>query len=233
MRIVLDGIIYHLQGTGGISTYWRELEKRLPARDVTRIEGNAGGLPFDGTVQAKGQWFFSMQMRLPVRVRRYMPVPELYAEPYVFHSSYYRFCGGANAVNVTTVHDFTYERLVKGLRRWVHSMQKRAAVLHSTAIICVSRSTYEDFRSFFPDYPGIVRIIYHGISTLFFPVVGSRRRKQVLFVGSRAPYKNFESLVDALQILPEYRLIAVGGGGAKQEIAAGARKTAPGKIRLS
>lgn len=45
-------------------------------------------------------------------------------EQFIFHSSYYRTSSNPLAINITTVHDFTYEYYNHGLSKWVHSLQK-------------------------------------------------------------------------------------------------------------
>lgn len=48
--------------------------------------------------------------------KRYLPVDVNSKEPFIFHSSYYKWCRSKNAINVITVHDFTYEYFYRGLR---------------------------------------------------------------------------------------------------------------------
>lgn len=40
---------------------------------------------------------------------------------FIFHSSYYRICTNKNTINITTVHDFTYEYFYPGLAEQTHT----------------------------------------------------------------------------------------------------------------
>jgi mannosyltransferase len=134
----------------------------------------------------------------------------------MFHSSYYRL-PDRPLPTVTTVHDFTYERFSTGLRKWVHSKQKFDAILGSQAIICISENTRRDLLQFLPEVdPERVHVIYNGVGEAFTPIELEQRRwsrqPTVLFVGARGGYKHFGTLVSALELLPDLRLLCIGGG---------------------
>ena len=57
---------------------------------------------------------------------------------FIFHSTYYRTCSNPNAINIVTVHDFTYELYSKGIKKWVHSCTKRKALRKADFIIYIS-----------------------------------------------------------------------------------------------
>ena len=46
----------------------------------------------------------------------------------IFHSSYLRTTFQKDIVNITTIHDFTYEHFEKGISQIVHSWQKKLAI---------------------------------------------------------------------------------------------------------
>ena len=86
-------------------------------------------------------------------------------EPFIFHSSYYRYCTNPKAINITTVHDFTYEFFRKGIQKKIHSWQKFKALRHSNYIVCVSKNTQHDLLNLFPEIDERkVRVIYNGVS---------------------------------------------------------------------
>ena len=77
----------------------------------------------------------------------------------------YRLCRNRNALNVTTVHDFTYEYFVRGVPRWVHIGQKHRAIRQSDAIICNSENTKRDLLKLLPGVDGRkVHVVYNGVS---------------------------------------------------------------------
>jgi mannosyltransferase len=106
-----------------------------------------------------------------------------------------------------------------GPKQWLHSRQKFDAIRLSDAVICVSHSTRNDLLRFIPDVdPDLVHVVYNGVSDSFFPLPSSSsnlnglRSNYVLYVGSRASYKNFTIVVQSLSSLPSLFLVCVGGG---------------------
>lgn len=205
--LAIDGIIFSLQRQGGISVYSRELISRLlhSHREFRTLLYDQSAPELDSTPV----------VRQPSRLaERYRPcrVPSTTS---VFHSTYYRLPSRPMQV-VTTVHDFTYERFVKGPRRWLHGWQKASAIRASQAIICISENTRRDLNDYIPGIPAErIRVIPNGVSECFYPIPTGRQadaRPYVLFVGARGGYKNFDVVVRAVRRLPDIALICVGGG---------------------
>jgi mannosyltransferase len=144
-------------------------------------------------------------------LERYKNIKMNETDPFIFHSSYYRYCKNKNAINVTTVHDFIYELFCHDIKANVHKIQKKTAILHSEAIICNSENTKKDFMSFFPDYNGIVKVVYLGLSGDYYHR-NKQRENKVIFIGGRRGYKNFKYAIMLMQKLRRYRLQIVGGG---------------------
>ena len=132
----------------------------------------------------------------------------------VFHSSYYRLPGRPGIPTVVTVHDFTYERCVRGTRKWVHAAQKHAAIRAAQVVICVSEATRQDLFELVGVAPlQEVHVIHNGVADAFRPGGHSvADRPFVLFVGQRGGYKNFALIAQAMAFLPDLELICVGGG---------------------
>ncbi len=211
-KIYFDNIVFSLQKSGGISTVWFELIKHLLSdgqdKELRFLEYNHAEqnihrrklhIP-DDLILRKHYRFLSVQ--------RYSNplVPE--RGEFIFHSSYYRTCLNRRAINVTTVHDFTYEHFYHGMKRNVHCYQKYHAIRHSQHIICVSEHTKRDLLHFLPDIdPAKVSVIYNGVSDDYRVLPSTQqpvdlpfeRQSYALFVGSRANYKNFVPMVKALR----------------------------------
>jgi len=201
--IVIDGIIFSLQQTGGVSVLFRELLSRLPPAAHRLMLYDKKG--------AQGARF-----RLGERYR------DAIAGNYsLFHSSYYRLPAARSGAVVTTVHDYTYERFLSpSIRQVVHSCQKNRAVSGSDVVICVSESTRQDLLEFSTVDPCRVVVVHNGVSELFCRDSSVSMVQQVLFVGARAGYKNFESVVVALSAIAFVSLACVGGGQfSKKELA--------------
>lgn len=216
--IHIDGIIYSLQRSGGISIYFSEVIKRLILdRDMDcniQIYKNSNHVLRE---YRQDHILPTNNTYIPLSLYRYIDVP-LSERAEVFHSSYYRLPSRnfrRRVKVVTTVHDFTYERFSSGLVKYVHFTQKKRAILNSDIIVCISRNTKEDLISFIPEARDKdIRVVYNGVSDSFGPI-GTKsepKTKFVVYVGSRSGYKNFSSVVDALSCLPDFHLEIVGGG---------------------
>lgn len=190
--IHIDSIIFHLQTSGGgISVYFKELIKRINNNNIIHTIS-----PFP---KGKLYRFFNIKK----------------CDCLVFHSSYYRTTKQKNVHNITSVHDFTYEKFIRGPKRWLHSWQKFRAIRHSDAIICISENTKKDLLHYLPDMdPEKITVIYNGVSDLFFQIqdLAPPEKKYLLFVGARGGYKNFKAAAEAVALVPGIELCAVGGG---------------------
>lgn len=219
MKIIFDNIIFALQKHGGISVVWNELLKRIVKDKFDYIcincspEGNSLSLNKDIPNCNKEK----IHSRRFLNLIRYFTSNVRKNNKYIFHSSYYRFTKDKNAINITTVHDFTYELYNKGIRKWIHSWQKKRAIRNSDYIICISENTKKDLIRFCPNVKKEnIRVIYNGVSEDYFitnkvcdNIIPYKRGEYVLFVGSRTSYKNFNLTVKAIS-KTAYNLVIVG-----------------------
>lgn len=205
--VYIDGVIYALQQGGGISVVFDELIRRMP----------------DGS--------FSLNVpKLARPWQRYMSV-ECSNPSAVFHSTYYRLPAGRTKGVITTVHDFTYERFVKGPSQWVHSWQKTKAVQGADIIVCISENTKSDLLRYISvrETQKIV-VIPNGVSETYVRL-DLAVKSQVLFVGARGGYKNFGALVKALADIPGLGLLCVGGGAFTSDECAAIERYIPGRCQ--
>ena len=158
--ILIDGIVYSLQKTGGISVYFNELFSRANDYNFNiKLQlYNNNNFELNKNNSKK---IVNKKLRYGERYRRCETSDSIR----LFHSSYYRLPYSNKVPVVTTVHDFTYERFSSGPRKWVHSWQKFKAIRKSEAIICISQSTRKDLLEFMPDIDeSRVYVIYNGVS---------------------------------------------------------------------
>lgn len=208
--LTIDAIVYSLQRHGGITVYFNELLQRVaahgvPCRTVVYDGASEHAAALPGHVENRNRRFGERYRHCPVS-----------ADASLFHSSYYRL-PSRSIPTVTTVHDFTYERFLKGPRRWLHSWQKFDAIRKSQAIICISENTRTDLLHYLPDIkPERVHVVYNGVGDAFYPLTNktdaTKERPYALFVGARGGYKNFTLVVKALARFPDLGLVCVGGG---------------------
>lgn len=215
--IILDNIVFSLQKSGGISVVWKNIINALISDNAFRFKC----LSYEGEqdnicrkeIRLPDSYQYLVKHRLPLFFERFLNPHITYDQPFVFHSSYYRTCSCKNAINITTVHDFTYEIFRKGLAKWLHCWQKYRAIRHSDIIVCITENTKADLIKYVPDVDkSKIRIIYNGVSSCFKPLKEKKDfglGQYVLFVGSRVSYKNFRYVVESLKGT-SYKLAIVG-----------------------
>ena len=225
MKLIFDNIIYSLQKSGGGSVYWTELISRFSkmSTDVVFFDQKEShdnifrkAIKLQN-VKKETKWF--------LKIRRYLPFTEKIEGKYIFHSSYYRYASSPNAINVTTIHDFTTEKFRKGLAREINLLQKKRAIKKSKGVVCVSENTKRDLLHFVPNVDqSKIRVVYNGVSNDFFYIIEDfqiavkdskfknlENYKYLLYIGHRTGYKNFNFAVEAASKFKDFlKLVVVG-----------------------
>lgn len=233
MRILYDHQVFSLQDRGGISRYYLELVRHISHLDDCVAEillgynknllsssssPNTKIHDFNGPFDIKpGKYRYALNEAISSLV---LPFSGLFD---VYHPTLYRCTPFARAARVVvTHHDCAYERF-PSLFNNVESIRKMRArqFARADAIICPSESTRRDLHEFYCVPEDKTFVVSHGI----------RRPKQfdepelariadrrfLLYVGSRAPYKNFQNLLRAFassDLSRELDLVVLGGGSA-------------------
>lgn len=209
--IIIDGIIFSLQKSGGISVYFYELLQRIIKHEesVKSIIYRNDNI-YTPLINLKE----NAQIRTHLSLERFRRVNVLGEVGDIFHSSYYRLPGGGyHGKIITTVHDFTEELYPRGVVSYIHHKQKRQAILNSDGIICISENTKKDMHKFIPESINIpTKVIYNGVGNFQCNDKIGTHESYVIFVGARSGYKNFEMCVTALHKLEDINLVVVGGG---------------------
>lgn len=229
MFCLLDNIIFSLQRAGGASVVWQQhLERLLLEKNVKCefIEYNGA----ENNIFRKNLSIPNKQIRKYsthcLFLKRYKNLKNRESIPYIFHSSHYRTINHSLAINITTVHDFTYEFFVKGIRQKIHSWQKYDAIKKSQAIICISESTKKDLLHFLPSIDeSRLHVIYNGVDHGYKILNNNQQlinlpfpdKEFLLYVGDRKNrYKNFDLVVKVCSQL-KMPLILVGGGALRKD----------------
>ena len=222
MKLYIDMIAFYLQRAGGITSVWKELIIRL-LRDKKKIvlilqKIKCENIYFNQIMELKPEIVYEQGIALSIN--RYLPVMKGLESGSSFCSTYYRITLNKNVKQYNIVHDFTYEYFVKGLKKAVHSKQKELAVKHSNAIICVSKNTRNDFYKFYPWFKCNVYVIYNGVSDVYKSCENTAEIEEIgkfnttpflIYVGSRAEYKKFDTAVMAAK-RNRMGLVIIGGG---------------------
>lgn len=212
--VVMDNIIYSLQKVGGISAYWTRLIEGLNADDryVSQYIESIGALENISRERVAKYLDEPKRAKTPLKIRRFLNPRRNFNEPTICHSSYYRSIKGRHAVNVATMFDFTYEWMYDGFIRKIHIWQQKRAALNADVILCISENTKKDLLELVPKAnKKDIRVVPLGYNEEIFRYDPMCKRKdQVVFIGSRADYKNFDAAVDAVMLNGKVTLAVAG-----------------------
>ena len=141
----------------------------------------------------------------------------------IWHSTYYTLPERWDGWQVVTVVDMIYERfadLSNGPRKDQFREQKQRCVEGADAVICISETTRQDVQRFYGLDSDSIYVVPLACSDVFRQLEQHddsletpTKRPFLLYVGSRARYKNFDGLLQAYSVWP-YRgkvaLVVVG-----------------------
>jgi len=207
--IFIDGIIFSLQKSGGISVYFDELLKRLNEGDE-----HVTHLLYENNNSYTENQCTNKKIKFNISLERFLKVNVVGCKNDIFHSSYYRLpVAKFQGKIITTVHDFTEELYPRGIISKILHLQKRNAILKSDGLICISENTKKDMHKFIPESINIpTKVIYNGVGDFACDNELGAYNPYVVFVGARNGYKNFRMCTEALVSIDDINLVAVGGG---------------------
>ena len=220
MKIIFDNIVYSLQAAGGISLYWTELIKRISKKKSTIFYEFENSNLHRKKIKLKTL----KESKITPKILRYFPFQKTLPPKSIFHSSYLRTIFQKDVVKIITIYDFTYEYFNKGLKKFIHSRQKKLAIKNSDGIICISNSTKKDL---FKNFPNInkkkVKTIYISSNNEFYQIKKINKnnidkkfkslidKKIILYVGDRkSTYKNFVLAIDIVSSFKNFVFVSVG-----------------------
>lgn len=230
MKIGFDHQAFAMQSYGGISRYVVALATHLKQlqqsiRVVAPIHRNryVQDLPEGVFAGREFNTFPPRSGRLIARWNRAATAFDFKRwKPDLVHETYYAYRSASprSTPTVVTVHDMTHEKFPESFNRFDESAaMKRAAVARADHIICISESTKRDLIELLGTPEEKISTVYHGYDDLpnDGPMVDvARERPYLLYVGSRANYKNFSGLLKAVAASPrlkkDFCVIAFGGG---------------------
>jgi glycosyltransferase involved in cell wall biosynthesis len=233
LRIFYDHQVFSLQNVGGASRYHFELMRYLSTVPNVRMQlfmgMNQTVYPFR-ELPSKTTRVMGFGGPLGPGGRRYVVnealgncIAPFLGKVEVYHPTLYRLTPMVRARRiVATNHDCTHERFPH-IFRYIKDVLKAKRILYARAdmIICVSESSRKDLLAFYNIDPAKTRVIHHGLSRLpgcpeaARTIAQKKRREFLLYVGSRAPYKNFEGLLQAFRDTGLHKsldLLVLGGG---------------------
>ena len=234
MRVFYDHQVFSLQDAGGVSRYQYELIRNLqlqadPDLHINLLMGrNASVLPFAGLRNPRTQitgWKTGIRpgyIRYGMNEGLSALMVQRWGAFDLYHSMLYRAMPYVRRRQlVVTHHDCTHERFPHMFHNAAFIMQKKRKLFaEAAAILCVSESSRKDLLHFYDIALEKTHVVHHGFTplrpapSLAEPTVDSAQ-PYLLYVGSRAEYKNFTLLLNAFalsRLATGYRLMVVGGG---------------------
>ncbi len=229
MRILYDHQVFSLQDAGGASRYHFELIRNLQGLSGVATElllGLSGSVMPFGSLQGAQTRVFGRETTIKPGLVRYAInelisalIAPLRGTVDIYHPTLYRALPWVRRRGVVaTHHDCIHERFPKLFSNAPSIVaSKRKLYAQADAIICVSESSRRDLLHFYNVAETKTHVVYHGFSPLPLPEGDppDRAEPYLLYVGSRASYKNFGLLLEAFfrsGLAGDYRLLAVGGG---------------------
>ena len=227
MQIAFDYQIFCRQHHGGISRYFAELAAHLDALELAEVNlvaplhRNASIMTLPRALVWGKYWDHghkSFYHELVIRANRVLFAGwELLHQPALVHETYFATRPyQRRAATVITMHDLIHERFPP--MTGSHSSLKAKAIRRADHIICVSENTRKDLLAWYDVDASKTTVIHHGINVPTasgnapLPEIGG---PYILYVGSRAGYKNFEQLLRAYAgnatLRRDFKLVCMGG----------------------
>lgn len=231
MEILYDDIVYSLQKAGGISVMWSHITEQKDISASHLVYQDAENNEF--YKKNEGQNYHILNDK-HLSVKRYLnPIIKNISAPFIFHSSYFRYCKNSKAINITTVYDFIYEFYRHDFKGIAHKIQKKNAVMHSDGVICISESTKKDLEKIYPKYNGKIKVVHCGYDRETYYYEQCEKEKIILFVGARGAYKRFDLTIQIVEALQDCKLVIVGGGKLSEVEQTFLDKKIPGRFEKS
>lgn len=214
MRVALD-TTFARRGPSGTATYLERIAPALSGLGVEVVDvAFAGRRP-----PAGGGWRSVRNLGDDLRwVERGLPRRARAAGADVIHHPLPAVAQRALPAQVVTVHDLAFERLPADFdprfARAARLLHRRAA-RRADAVICVSRATAADLRTWWGVADERVVVAHHGPGQAL-PTVAGAAREDFLYVGDDEPRKGLGTLLEA------YRRYRAAAGTARDLVLAGA-----------
>ena len=232
MKIAFDYQVFTMQPYGGISRYFSRVAEQLLAggSDVHLFPGihrnfYLENIPVAAITGRRVNSYLPKVLRI---MQAYNRISGKYAmkrwRPDVVHETYYsgHSSGPCGSASVITVYDMIHELYPESFSAKDRTAEiKRAAIGRADHVICISESTRNDLVRLYSVPDNKISVVHLGFERFSSAssVIGEAVtdvRPFLLYVGSRAGYKNFLGLLKAVssseRLLADFDIVAFGGG---------------------
>lgn len=224
MRILYDGEIYAYQAAGGINRYFANIISRLPADFVptfTTCQRRSINCPTHPNLRTFYYPRFGFRPgRLSYWLEKYyFQAVTQFTVQNVVHPTYYTLLTRQDMAKsrlpiVLTVYDMIHEIFYPD-SEYVEA--KRKAIPAADIVLCISENTKKDLLERFhlsADRVKVTHLAGELDATLAYGSESVPHHPYFVYIGSRAPYKNFDTLLiafaKAVSVRPDLRLVVVG-----------------------
>jgi glycosyltransferase involved in cell wall biosynthesis len=207
IRVGIDSQIFELQKRGGISRYFSKIldTKVYPENQNLTI------IPIFKFIRTRElpKYLSAVRISLPYSlfVKLFSKVNRNLAErirPNILHSTYYQkdFLNlPGSYFSVVTVHDMIPEDFPNLFLENPH-LEKELFCRSADLIICVSNYTKERLLHHYKNLTAEIIVIHHGVDVNYL-IDENERSDQLLYVGERNGYKDFTTLLKAMEIVSQ------------------------------
>lgn len=225
MRVVYGPEVFE-QPYGGISRYFLEIHKRMPALGVnsTIVAGLHASRLITGEPRVRGIRIPAALEHRGFRVRnvmnrRLVQLQLVAAASPIYHMTYYSGAAVARPRDpvVVTVYDLIHARMPEQFPANDPTVAQQAlACRRADIVLAISKTTKDDLVGLLGVSAGKVMVTPLGVTgtTLPFLTAAKREADLLLYVGRRGGYKNWRGFVTAMTepCLRDVRLLCIGGG---------------------
>lgn len=229
IKVLFESSIFLHQKVGGISRYITTLNKHLFKYGVSskifsplsinyhldNDKNNIYFLKFEYIPRFCRKIFFSINNFLTL-------IYIFIKKPDILHFSYYNnsLAKFLNIPYIITVYDLIHEKINFTQKQFTHEQFKKKDILNKAKhIICISNQTKKDLIKIYKVNKNKISVVYLGTEKKKFKI--KKKKKFILFVGSRIEYKNFEKLAQAFgnskYLRKNYKIICFGGNAFKNQ----------------
>ena len=256
LQVCVDGSPFANQATGGITRIYSEILKAMCDIDDGLLvklvcpQYLKQPPPYHSHIKT----YKLRQVALPDNLRRFRNVLQTPINSFLFdyqagqidgliwHSTNYRFPEKWKGARVSTVYDLIHEKFPQyyaSSRYEKFRQQKKASILSSEIVICISETTQKDIIELYGIDPRRVFVTYLAPQEVFRPVDAFYHfmfdKPFLLYLGRRLPYKNFALLLEAYsrwKEKSEILLVVVGQCWNEQELSLLNEKKVLSHVRL-
>ncbi len=227
MRVAIDNQIFLNQKFGGISRSFCSLNEKLntlpfiDSKIIAPIHINKHLL--SSGKKLSNNLYFPYKFRISKLPTFFDSVSNQLArieigkfKPNLIHETFYNVDDPwpATIARVTTIQDLIREKIEISKERM---RAKDISLRRAQRIICISQNTKIDLIETFRIDPAIIDVVYLGVDSEFFArEINFTKSNNLLYVGQRNGYKNFNSFITAYAnskfLRENFQVVAFGGG---------------------